>query len=189
MPTAVETTIGLEVLLVLWIGARSYRSYQGRVYSPGRVLIFPVLILLVFSLTEVETVAAVPWSFPLWVVADLVIVVGAAMVTLPIAPRLVRVSRRDDGQWYYQFGIELIAFYLGLWIVRLGLAAYYDPASLEFAVPTGPPLSATASDVLLLIQGLFAISSGLVIGRGVVTYRLCEQARKGSTPSTPLRQG
>jgi hypothetical protein len=178
MPTAVETAIGIEAILVLWIGVRSYRSYQGRLYSAGRVLVFPVLILLLFLSTEYDTIVAVPWALPLWTIVDLVVLTAAALATLPLAPRLVRVTRRDDGEWYYQYGIELIAVYLGLWVVRLGLAAYFDPSSIEFVTPTGPAPSATASEVLVLIQGLFSISSGLVIGRGVGTYRLHEQAQK-----------
>jgi hypothetical protein len=188
VPSALETAIAIEALLVIWIAARSYRSYQGRLYSGGRVLIFPVLILLLFLLTEFETVSTVPWAFPIWTAIDFGVLIVSAMSTIPIAPRLVQVSRRDDGEWYYKYGIELIAFYLGLWVVRLGLAIYYDPASIEFVAPTGMALSAIASDVLVLIQGLFAVSSGLVIGRGVGTYRLYEQAQKGSAPSIPLRR-
>jgi hypothetical protein len=188
VPSALETAIGIEAILVLWIGVRSYRSYQGRRYSGGRVLIFPVLILLLYLLTEFETISTVPWAFPVWTAIDFVVLVAAALGTIPIASRLVQVTRRSDGEWYYQYGIELIAFYLGLWVVRFGLAIYYDPASIEFVAPTGAPLSATASDVLVLIQGLFAVSSGLVIGRGVGTYRLYEQAQKGFATSTPLRR-
>jgi hypothetical protein len=180
LPSAVETSIGIEAVLVLWIGLRSYRSYQGRQYSAGRIILFPVLIVLLFLLTEYETTLAVTWDFPLWTVIDVIVLAVAAVATLPIASRLVRVTQRSDGVWYYQYGIELIAFYLALWVLRLGLAAYYDPASLEFVAPTGPPLSATASDALVLIQGLFAVSSGLVIGRAIGTYRLYELAQKGS---------
>lgn len=188
MPSALETAIGIEAILVIWIAVRSYRSYQGRRYSSGRVVVFPILIFLLFLLTESETVLTVPWAFPVWTAIDFAVLVAAALATLPMAARLVQVTQRSDGAWYYQYGIELIAFYLGLWVVRLGLAIYYDPASIEFVPPTGAPLSAAASDVLVLIQGLFAISSGLVIGRGLGTYRLYERAQKASTPATPLRR-
>lgn len=180
MQSQLEFDVGIQAVLAIWIAARSYRSYQGRLYSPGRVMLFPVLILLLFAETEFETVVTVPWAFPLWTAVDVAVVVTAALATLPLAERLVRVSRRPDGEWYYQYGIELIAFYLGLWVVRLGLAAYFDPASIEFAVPT-TALSSTASIVVVLIQALFSISSGLVIGRAICTYRLHERAR-GSAP-------
>jgi hypothetical protein len=180
MPSTLEIAVGFEALLIVWIGFRSYSSYRGRAYSAARVLVFPVLILLLFLLTEFETISTVPWAFPVWTGVDLAVLVAAALATLPLAPRLVQVERRDDGGWYYRYGIELIAFYLALWVVRLGLAIYFDPASIEFVPPTGAPLSATASDVLVLIEGLFAISSGLVIGRGVATYQLHRAATNGS---------
>jgi hypothetical protein len=188
MPSGLEEAVAIEVLLVIWIGVRSYRSYQGRRYSP-QVLVFPVLIVFLFFLTEYDTITAVPWSYPVWLLAGVAILIVSALATLPIAPRLVRVTQRDNGQWYYQFGIELIAFYLALWVVRLGLAIYFDPASLEITTTTSAPLSATASEVLVLIQLLFAISSGLVVGRGIGTYRLAEKAqRASSTGPSPIRQ-
>jgi hypothetical protein len=102
-------------------------------------------------------------------------VVGA-LVTLPLAPRLITVYRAEDGQWMYRYGVELIAFYLASWVVRLGLAAYFDPSSLEFSYTTGPPLSALASAVMQLVELLFSLSTGLVIGRSVATYRLYRKA-------------
>ena len=177
--------MAVQALLAIWIGVRSFRSYQGRLYSAGRVLMFPVLILLVYVATELETIVTVPWAFPIWTLVDLVVLVAAALATLPMAGRLVRVSQRSDGQWYYQYGVELIGFYLALWVVRLALAAYYDPASLEFVISsTATPLSASASAVLVLIQGLFSVSSGLVIGRGIGTYHLHRRAEEGAAFAT-----
>jgi hypothetical protein len=176
MSASLEYAAVFQGLLAVWVGLRSYRTYQGRPYSAGRVFLFPLLVLIVYATTEFETVATVSWAYPLWTTADLVVLAVAAMATIPLAGRLVRVSQRPDGTWYYQYGIELITVYLALWVVRLGLAVVYDPASLGFAAPTGPPLSATASAVVVLIQGLFSVSSGLVIGRAIGTYTLHLQA-------------
>jgi hypothetical protein len=178
MPSALEIAVGIQAALALWIGIRSYRSYQGRQYSISRIVVFPALVLLVYIVTELETIAAVPWAFPVWTAVDFVVLVAAALGTVPLADRLVRVSQRQDGEWYYQYGVELIGLYLGLWVVRLGLAAYYDPASIEFVAPTGGALSGTASAVLVLIQGLFSLSSGLVVGRAFGTYRLQQRAQE-----------
>jgi hypothetical protein len=186
--SSLEPVIAFEALLAIWVGFRSYQSYRGRTYSPGRVFVFPILILLVYAATEFETIASVSWSYPTWTLVDLAVLVAAALVTLPLADRLVRVSQRPDGGWFYQYGMELIAIYLALWIIRLGVAAYYDPASLDFAPPVGAPLSATASEAVVLVQGLFSISSGLVIGRSVCTYRLHRKASAqaaGPLPSAP----
>ncbi|MGC2288614.1 MAG: hypothetical protein WA688_01990 [Thermoplasmata archaeon] len=183
MPTGLETAIGFEAILVVWIGVRSYGSYQGRRYSSSRVVVFPALILLLYLVTEFETIAAVPWAFPVWTAIDLAVLVGSALATLPFADQLVHVFRSPDGEWYYQYGIELIGIYLALWVVRFGLAAYYDPSSIEFVVPTGAALSTTASDALVLIQGLFSISSGLVFGRAIGTYRLHRRATERVGPA------
>jgi hypothetical protein len=183
MSSGLESALVIEALLVVWIAYRSYSSYQGRAYSSARVLIFPVLILFLYAATEVETITIVPWSNPLWTVIDLVIVVASALATLPLIDRLVTFTRRERGAWYYHYGIELIAFYLALWVVRVGLAAYYDLSSLVYAAPTGAPLSATASDVLVLIQGLFSVSTGLVVGRGIGTYRLHQRAMERIGPT------
>ena len=70
----------------------------------------------------------------------------------------------------------------------MGLALYFDPASIEVEVGAAPvALSATAAAVLVLIQGLFAVSSGLVIGRGIGTYRLYSRAQK--RPIAPASPG
>jgi hypothetical protein len=183
MTSGLETALFIEALLVVWIGIRSYGSYQGRPYSSARVLIFPALILFLYVVTEAETVAIVPWSFPLWTVVDATVVLVSALATLPLVDRLVTLTRREGGAWYYQYGIELIGFYLALWVVRIGLAAYYDPSSLEFAPPTGAALSAMASEVLVLIQGLFSISTGVVVGRGIGTYRLFQRAMERTAPA------
>jgi hypothetical protein len=178
VPSALEIGVGVQAVLAVWIGVRSYRSYQGRQYSTSRIVVFPALVLLVYLVTQLETIVAVPWAFPVWTAVDVVVLVAAALGTLPLADRLVQVSQRKDGEWYYQYGVELISLYLALWVVRLGLAAYFDPSSIEFVAPTGAPLSATASAVLVLIQGLFSVSSGLVVGRAIGTYRLQRRAQE-----------
>ena len=176
MPSELEVAVGVQVVLAVWIGLRSLRVYQGRRYSEARVLLFPVLVLLLFLETEVATIYAVAWAFPVFTVFDVVILAASAAATWPFITRLVKVTRRDDGALYYQYGIELISIYLGLWVVRLALAAYYDPSSLILGATVSTSLSATASDVLVLIQALFAISSGIVIGRAIGTYRLAHRA-------------
>jgi hypothetical protein len=110
-------------------------------------------------------------------------VAASTAVAVLVARRLVAVYPGTDGRWMYRYGIELIAFYLGVWVVRLALAIYYDPASLEFTVGAAPALSPVASDVMQLVQGLFSISTGLVIGRAVGTYRLYLRARSRPGPA------
>lgn len=185
MPSELQVALGVEIILALWIGLRSYRVYYGRPYSATRVLLFPVLVLLLFLEAEVSTIYAVAWAYPWFTVLDVVILGVSAAATWPVIHRLVKVTRREGGVLYYQYGIELIGLYLGLWVVRLGLAAYYDPSSLLLGAPPTAGLSATASDVLVLIQALFALSSGIVVGRAVGTYNLVSRAPEAPLPSDP----
>jgi hypothetical protein len=187
MSSAFTDTLFLEVLIAVFILMRSVRTYYGRALSVPRLVIFPVLATVLWSAAEASTAYSIPSSFPLWTTIDAALVVAGAFVTLPIAPRLISVYQTPDGQWMYRYGIELIAFYLTSWIVRLALAAYFDPSSLQFTYTTGPPLSALAAAVMQVVEVLFSISTGLLIGRTVGTYRLYRSAVARAPPrSVPL---
>jgi hypothetical protein len=182
-PSIIQILI-IEAILALWILVRSIRTYQGRVVSVARLFAFPVLTGLLWVLAEGETAITIPWSFPLWTAIDVVVLVGAALLTVPFAGRLVRVYRGSDQRWMYRYGIELIAFYLGVWFVRLALAVYYDPSSLYFTIGPAPALTGTAAIAMQTVQGLFSVSSGLVAGRSAVTYRLYRAAQSAPPPSS-----
>jgi hypothetical protein len=185
MTSVPASILALEAFIAIIILLRSITNYRGRRLSPARLLTSPVLVSLLYVAAEAETAYAIPWSFPLWTAIDVALLLAAVAVTVPLAPRLVSVYRGPDGSWMYRYGIELIAFYLTVWVVRLVLAVYYDPSSLEFTVggPV-PTLSATASDVMQVVEILLSVSTGLVIGRAVATYRLYRRAvaQAGSTP-------
>jgi len=173
---ALENVLVIEALIAVVILVRSARTYRGRALQVSRLVLFPCLATLLWLAAEAATVYSTPAIFPLWTAVDAGLVVVGALVTLPLAPRLITVYRAEDGQWMYRYGVELIALYLASWVVRLGLAAYFDPSSLEFSYTTGPPLSALASAVMQLVELLFSLSTGLVIGRSVATYRLYRKA-------------
>lgn len=183
MVSGLTTAVGVQVIIVLFIIFRAIRVYRGRALSPPMLFAFPVLTTLIFAATEAETVASIPSAYPLWALVDTAAMVAAALVTVPLAPRFVHVWKDDSGQFFYRYGIELIAFYLGMWVVRFALAAVYDPSSLAFDFSTPTTLSGTTATAMLIVQGLFAVSSGVVIGRAIGTFRL--YLRKAGPP--PLR--
>lgn len=173
MATAIGSVIALQVVIVAWIVFRSVRLYYGRRLSVPRLFLFPALTLLIFLSTEVQTVASIPSAYPGWAAVDGAVLLLAAIVTVPLAPRFVTVTKAPRGGYLYRYGIELISLYLVLWIARFALAAVYDPTSLGFAFsPGGAALSGTAATVLLTVQTLFAASSGIVVGRSIGTYRV-----------------
>jgi len=174
--SALEPTLALEAIIAVVIIARSVRSYQGRSLSVPVLVTFPVLIGFLWVSAEATTAYSIAWSYPWWTVLDGVLVVAGAVITVPLAARVVQVYPGPDGGWMYRYHLGLIVFYLGSWVVRLALAAYFDPSSLEFTTSTGPPLSAGAAEVMQVVEVLFSISTGLVIGRSVGTYRLYRAA-------------
>ena len=184
-PSLVQTLL-LEGLIAALILYRSIRTYRGRVLSVARLVSFPILALLLWVPAEWETAITVPWTFPLWTAVDVGLVVLAAVATLPLAGRLLAVFRDPDGQWMYRYGIELISFYLAIWVLRLVLAVYFDPASLEFSTGPLPLLTATAAVAMQLVQALLSISTGLLVGRSVSTYRRYREAVQKAVPEPPL---
>jgi hypothetical protein len=143
---------------------------------------FPLLTIFLWASAEAVTAYSIAWSYPWWILLDAAIMVGGALVTIPLAGRIVKVYRDPDGRWMYRYHLGLIAFYLSSWVVRLTLAAYFDPNSLEFTTTPGPPLSAFASEVMQLVEILFSLSTGLVIGRSMGTYRLYRKALTRQPP-------
>ncbi len=187
MSSALSDTIVLEAFIAVVILLRSVRTYHGRALSVPRLVLFPILAIVLWVAAEVSTVYSTPSSYPIWTAVDAALVVAGALLTIPLAARFISVYQAPDGQWMYRYGIELIALYLASWGVRLGLAAYFDPSSLEFTYTNGPALSALASLVMQVVQVLFSVSTGLLIGRTVGTVRLYRIAvARAPTPAKAL---
>jgi hypothetical protein len=176
--------LGFEAIIAVVILARSIRNYRGRPLSVALLVSFPALTVLLWLSAEAATAFSIPWTYPWWILLDGGVVALGALLTVPFARRLVKVYRAPDGTWMYRYHLGLIAFYLSSWVARVALAAYFDPSSLEFTPTSGPPLSAVSSEAMQLVEGLFSLSTGLVIGRSVGTYRLYQEALAHS-PSAP----
>jgi len=184
---ALVQVVFIEALVAVFILLRSLRTYRGRVLSVARLVVFPAAIVLLWALAEAENAISLPGSWPWWSLVDVGLVVAAAVATVPLAPRLLSVFRGSDGQWMYRYGIELISFYLAAWVVRLALSLYFDPASLEFAIGPVPAISTNAAQAMQLVQALFSVSTGLVVGRSASTYRMYHAAVRASpTEPAPL---
>ena len=177
--------IGAVVALVILY--RSIRTYQGRILSIARLVLFPILALLLWATAEAENALSLLGTWPGWTTVDIGLVVMAAVTTLPLAGRLLSVFQGPQGQWMYRYGIELIAIYLTIWVVRLVLAVYFDPVSLENPFGPAPAISSLATAAMQVVQVLFSVSTGLVVGRSVSTYRMYREALHHATPhSAPL---
>lgn len=185
MPTAVETALGVEVLVAIFLGVRAYRQVLGVPLSVARLVAFPVLASALYLLAAYGAVVSLPYGVPYQLAADLALIASGAAVPILYASRFIDVYPSGGDLWFYRYGYELIGLYLGLWVVRLGLAAYYDPQSLLVTYPiVTPPLGAAAAAAMTAVQLLFSLGTGLVVGRSIATWRLYLQ-RRAASPTLP----
>ena len=58
------TAILIQVVIVLVIIRRSYAMTQGVPYSGARLAVLPVLLLILWGVSELESVLLTPWALP-----------------------------------------------------------------------------------------------------------------------------
>jgi hypothetical protein len=186
---------GLVVVLVLIVfimARRTYMLVHGTVYSPERLAIFSAFYLALYLLAIYSTFT----SLPLYSTAlDGVLLVAAALIAIPYVERIVVLELRADGQWYYRLPVLIPVLYLVLFVLRLGLdIAVLGQDPFDFTL--GAPLSLTPTQSILLtvVDALFSISTGILVGRSIAVYR-AHQKRVAATgaasqvsaqPQTPL---
>lgn len=169
--SAEATAIVIQLIIVLVIVRRSYAMAQGVTYSLARLILLPVLIVVLWAGSELESVALTPWAVPYLILGDTALLVATAAAFTGVAERRTHVGRDDTGRPTFQIGFGLAAIYLVSFLVRLGLAATLFPASLEFgAPPTGFP-PANEQIVLAVIDAVYSVSAGLLIGRAIGIHR------------------
>jgi len=161
------TAILIQVVIVLIIIRRAYAMTKGVPYSPIRLLVLPVLILILWGVSELESVLLTPWALPYLIVLDVAILIGSVVAFTPVAERMTHVERDASGSWSYRIGFSLAALFAGAFVIRLSLAVALFPSSLEFgSSPGGFPPSAQQI-VLGGIDALFSMSAGLLVARSV----------------------
>jgi len=174
--SAEEFAILIQTVIVLLIARRSYAMTQGVTYSGPRLIILPALIVVLWALSELESILLTPWALPFLIVLDLVILVLAALAFTGVAERMTVVERGPAGGWTYRIGFSLAALFVGAFIVRVAVAALLFPSSLEFGSPPGgfPPIQ--QQTVLAIIDALYSMSAGLLVGRSLGIHRKVQAA-------------
>lgn len=158
---ALEDGLVFEVLIIFLVGRRAFRLVNGVTYSEGRIMTSVVLYALLFAVTLLEVYLLLPW-FTL--VADVGIVAFGALVFVGHAERTVVFEQKRKGVWVYRLPVLVSLIYVVLWIARLGIDLVYFPQVLEFSAVTSVP-STDAVVALALVDGLFALSTGMLFGR------------------------
>ena len=100
--------------------------------------------------------------------------------------------RPPDHAWHYRLRAWVPLTYLALFVVRIGVAFWVlGPSALSFA-PAPPVALSFAQELLLwMVDALFAVSTGLLVGRSVgvwLEYRAVIE-RERSSRSEPLPSG
>ncbi len=168
-------TILVLVVIVLLLARRTYAMIQGAAYSSGRVFAYGGFYVFLFALLAASTLYA---AYSLWgsvafvlVAPYVATVVVVGLLATPYVRREVKFEQRGDGLWYYKLPWHVPVLVLALFIVRLGteLAIFGASAVTSFTLPASLPSSLIF--VLIAIDLLFAVSVGLLLGRGLGVYR------------------
>jgi hypothetical protein len=158
---------------------------QGARYSVGRLVVFAALYVFFFVLLAVSTLSTV---VALWGVAGYAlaavyaaVVIASAHVARPFVHRRVRFEERSDGSWYYRLPVVVPALYLVLFVVRFAVEIVALGPSFLSSPFNPPSVSTSLVAVLIGIDLMFGVSSGILVGRSQGVYR-AYQTRPTSSP-------
>jgi len=167
----------IQVAIVLLIVRRSWAMMHGVPYSVARLVALPALILILWGLSELESILLTAWALPYLIVLDLAILIGTLLAFTPVAERMTQVNRDPAGNRSYRIGFSLAGLFVGAFVIRVSAAAILFPSSLEFGSPPGgfPPVQQQI--VLGAIDALFSMSAGLVLARSTGIRRKWKAAQ------------
>lgn len=185
LSSATVSEVVLGALIAVLILRRTVGMVHGTPVRPTRLLAFGGFYLVLMALVVSSSALLYPWPWgPAALAADAAAVGLAAWVALRHVERRVVIERRPDGAWIYRLSPLLPVVYVALFVTRLVVDLVVLGAS-PFAGPTAIAGGTPASEEMLvaMVDLLFAMSTGLLIGRGLGVYRAYRK-RTGSEPST-----
>lgn len=174
----------LLVVVVFIFIRRIIASVHGTRLTVARLAIYAGVVAAIFALTVATGYGALPWySFP----ADVAVVLASAFLGANHVASRVEVYEDPPGQWRYRLGPLIPIVYLLLFVTRLlldFLVLVYNPLSFS-AIPGS--LSPATQAVFVVVDLLFAVSTGLVVGRTIGVYRRFERKLRENVGGVPLR--
>jgi len=197
--SSVTPEVVLLVLLIAIIARRTVLQIQGARFSLGRLFVFAGFYVLLFVALAFVTLyaAVVAWGPNAYVLIAPYVAIPAvaAYLAAPYIRRIVRFELRANGEWYYRLSWHIPVLYLALFTARLvAEIAVFGLAGVEFTLPPPAPPSVGALEILVGVDLLFAVSLGLLVGRGigvVLAHRDLpkEAPYSAPPPSPPLPSG
>lgn len=200
MPTALPSVapeLFLLAIFILIIARRTVRQIQGARFSTARMFAFAAFYVLLFAALAFTTLYAATTTWGpnayLLLAPYVAVPVVAAYLAAPYVRRIVRFERRDNGDWYYRLSWHVPVLFLALFSARLvAEVAVFGLAGVEITLPPPLPPSVAALEVLIGVDLLFAVSLGLMVGRGigvVQAHRKLPSEAAVLPPSPPLPSG
>jgi hypothetical protein len=184
--TSLEPVI-LIVALITFIYVRRFMMWsKGVPISVPRLFGYGGLVVVLFAFTVALGLNAFPWyALPLYLgVLAAIAVVGTLWVR-----KSVQIEERSPGQWYYKLGIVVPIVYLVLFIVRMVLDfVVLDINPFAFG-GTLPALTSEQVTLFMVVDTLFAVSTGLIVGRAVGVYLKWQEAQRAEAKQPPLASG
>jgi hypothetical protein len=168
------------VIVVLIVVRRTYYMLRGAVASPARLIGYSVVVAALFAATVAVSYGVVPvYAFA----ADAAVLVAAALLALPYVRRHVHFEQRPPStDWYYRLSPWIPLSYVVLLVVRISLLfAILGPSAFNFA-PVTTTLSTPALLTLVGVDLLFALSTGLLVGRNAGVLLALREKVAGSPP-------
>ncbi|MFG1529910.1 MAG: hypothetical protein AAFA34_01350 [Thermoplasmata archaeon] len=185
--TGSSLTSAVVLLLVFGFifGRRLLASVRGQRIRIGWLIAYPVLVVGLFGLTVSAGALALPlYTFAIYAA----VLVACYFVGEAYIRQSVEVVETSPGVWIFRAGILLPAIYLGLFLARALLdllVLNYNPFGGSLAPPV---LSSGTLVILLVVDLLYAASTGLIVGRTVAVYRIY-RAKRAKAGEAPLPSG
>jgi hypothetical protein len=181
-------------LFGLFLLRRTYRMTQGVPAGAFRLAVLPAVYLglYVFELTGIWIAGAGSGHSDLTLLtfgADAALVAGGTGIAYRITSRHVELYRpTGEVAWFYRLKPLLPVLYVVLFTARVAIETVVVGIS-PFALPTAAQfnsISPTALDALFVVDALWGLTTGFLIGRSAAVYRAWRRAEKSPAADAPL---
>ena len=150
------------------------------------VALFGLFYVLVFLLVEAE-VLRLPWGVLSRAAGffDVLLLLAGALPAYGYAARTTTLERTPAGHWTYRGRVAIPVLWLGLFLLRYGVElALLGRVYLLTPTPTHAVPIPTYAAALIIVDALFALSTGVVLGNSLGIYSAYRRQRSGGSMPT-----